>query len=102
MWTSVPHTPARRTRIKTSFSRIFGSGTFFNAKPGPADSFTSAFTSDRSSHLSNHVRHGLARAICRARTETSHFLECDGSLTALLQRRAAANILRVIARTPSH
>src|SRR5689334_10578966 len=44
MWTSVPHTPARRTRISTSSSRIRGSATSFSLKPGDADSFTSAFT----------------------------------------------------------
>src|SRR6478672_2693342 len=44
MWTSVPHTPARRTRIRTSSSRMRGSATSFSLKPGDADSFTSAFT----------------------------------------------------------
>src|SRR5689334_19838456 len=44
MCTSVPHTPARRTRISTSSSRIFGSGTSFKTKPGCAAAFTSAFT----------------------------------------------------------
>ena len=39
-----PHTPARRTRMRTSLSRIVGSGTFFNTNPGPAVAFTSAFT----------------------------------------------------------
>src|SRR4029453_1720707 len=43
MCTSVPHTPARRTRISTSSSRIVGTGTFLSTKPGPAVSFTSAF-----------------------------------------------------------
>src|SRR5215203_5046270 len=44
MWTSVPHAPARRTRIRTSSSRIAGCGTSFSANPGPAVSFTSALT----------------------------------------------------------
>src|SRR5690242_10686387 len=44
MCTSVPQTPARRTRMSTSSSRIFGSGTSFITKPGPADCFTRAFT----------------------------------------------------------
>src|SRR5215208_3782279 len=44
MCTSVPHTPARRTRIRTSSSRMRGFGTSLSTNPGPADSFTSAFT----------------------------------------------------------
>src|SRR2546423_7491034 len=48
MCTSVPHTPARRTRISTSSSRIRGSATSFSLKPGAADSLTSAFTSTSS------------------------------------------------------
>src|SRR5687767_13365607 len=48
MCTSVPHTPARRTRMRTSSSRIRGSATSLNLKPGDADSFTSAFTSGHS------------------------------------------------------
>src|SRR3982751_552236 len=79
MWTSVPQTPARRTRISTSFSRIVGSATSFSANPGPADSFTSAFTRDRSSRCHPPVRRRPARR--RSRTETSHLAECDGSLT---------------------
>src|SRR5689334_23939299 len=43
MCTSVPQTPARRTLINTSSSRIVGTGTFLSTKPGPAVSFTSAF-----------------------------------------------------------
>src|ERR1700675_784442 len=45
MCTSVPQTPARRTRMRTSSSRILGSSTSFSLKPGAADSFTSAFKS---------------------------------------------------------
>src|SRR3977135_1602274 len=45
MCTSVPPTPARRTRMRTSSSRIRGSATSLSLKPGDADSFTSAFTS---------------------------------------------------------
>src|ERR1700720_1187528 len=48
MWTSVPQTPARRTRMRTSSSRILGSATSLSLKPGDADSFTSAFTSENS------------------------------------------------------
>src|SRR5450830_875627 len=44
MWTSVPQTPARDTRIKTSSSRIVGTGTSFITNPTAGDSFTSAFT----------------------------------------------------------
>src|SRR5262245_6558683 len=43
MCTSVPHTPARRTRINTSSSRMVGSGTSHSRKPGPADCLTRAF-----------------------------------------------------------
>src|ERR671920_2187167 len=46
MWTSVPQMPARRTRIRTSSSRIVGSGTLLSVKPGPAVSLTSALTRD--------------------------------------------------------
>src|SRR6266513_1009166 len=48
MCTSVPQTPARRTRMRTSSSRILGSATSLSLKPGDADSFTSAFTSSHS------------------------------------------------------
>src|SRR3712207_2916070 len=44
MCTSVPQMPARRTRIRTSSSRIVGSATSFSLNPGAADSFTRAFT----------------------------------------------------------
>src|SRR5712691_7738439 len=61
MWTSVPQTPARRTRINTSSSRMRGSGTSLSAKPGPADAFTNAFTRVL-------LRNGSARAsLCCAR-----------------------------------
>src|SRR5687767_10930521 len=48
MCTSVPQTPAHRTRMSTSSSRILGSGTSLSLNPGPAVSFTSAFTRDSS------------------------------------------------------
>src|SRR6266550_4563899 len=48
MCTSVPQTPARRTRMRTSSSRILGSATSLSLKPGDADSFTSAFTGGNS------------------------------------------------------
>src|SRR5215469_15959051 len=44
MWRSVPQTPARRTRIKTSSSRIVGSGTSVRTMPGSAARLTSART----------------------------------------------------------
>src|SRR5678815_2285105 len=44
MCTSVPHTPARRTRMSTSLSRIAGCGTSRSANPGPAVVFTNALT----------------------------------------------------------
>src|SRR5687768_11266298 len=62
MWTSVPQTPAHRTRMSTSSSRIFGSGTFFSLKPGPAVSFTSAFTRDSSCVGSVDGPQGVRRA----------------------------------------
>lgn len=46
MCTSVPHTPARLTRISTSLSRILGCGTSRSSNPGPAAPFTNALTND--------------------------------------------------------
>ena len=44
MWTSVPHTPARRTRMRTSSARMVGFGTSMSSMPGPAVRFTRART----------------------------------------------------------
>src|SRR5687767_5148291 len=74
MWTSVPQTPAHRTRMSTSSSRIFGSGTFFSLKPGPAVSFTSAFTRDSSCVESVDVAAGARQA-----RESSHDRSLDAS-----------------------
>ena len=77
MCTSVPQTPARRTRMSTSFSRIVGSATSFRTNPGAAVSFTSAFTRDQ---LLFFTLSRAARPV-PARIETSHRLKRDGSLT---------------------
>src|SRR5262249_55336515 len=44
MCTSVPQTPARRTRMRTSSSRGSGAGTSASTMPGPGDFLSSAFT----------------------------------------------------------
>src|ERR1051326_4256434 len=91
MWTSVPQTPARRRWMRTSFSRIVGSATFFNLNPGPADSLTSAFTRNHSVRCEPRARCG-ADMRGTARIETSHLPECDGSLRARAHKCAMTSL----------
>src|SRR2546423_2826236 len=71
MWTSVPQTPARRTRMRTSSSRILGSATSFSLKPGAADSLTSAFTSHYSEERREIFLVGVQTASCEPLLEVT-------------------------------
>src|ERR1700680_227629 len=116
MCTSVPQTPARRTRIRTSSSRILGSSTSFNLKPGAADSFTSAFTSCYS--VENREEGFLAREVltCQLRSvfgSDDHVREIDGKkhcthISCILYSRrvtssdasSSTQSVRLVARVP--
>src|SRR5438046_2436714 len=87
MCTSVPQTPARRTLIKTSSSRMRGSGTSLRTKPGPADAFTNAFT-----RVS--LRNGSARAsMCCARATKPDIALHEREVSACLPGVACAREL---------
>src|SRR5690348_3648198 len=82
MCTSVPHTPARRTLISTSSSRIVGRGTSRSTNPGPAVSFTSALTRASLSISRNVLRLG------RGAIETKRIPDVDGSVMPRTMRVA--------------
>src|SRR5437867_1515926 len=81
MCTSVPQTPARRTRMSTSSSRNFGSGTSFNTNPGPADCLTSAFTGRVVSEV---VRRG---AFCATRNLIRRYTRRKCPMSARVSRQ---------------
>src|SRR5688572_5767561 len=66
MWTSVPQTPALRTRISTSSSRIVGTGTSFSTNPADGDSLTSARTG-LTHELGDRCRYSLHRELSEER-----------------------------------
>ena len=79
-WRSVPHSPARNTRIFTSQSPQAGSGTSISSRPGPAWIFTSARTSVPSADGPPHdttpgAQGSGARAVEPATTPTGRHAE---------------------------
>src|ERR1043165_9448026 len=112
MCTSVQQTPARRTRIRTSSSRMVGSGTFLSTKPGAAEAFTSAFTREdlqrkRDSRnvvcdVDHETSHGRWKGGSERDTRASHgdarrndvqrcCVRCEGLLYSRLSSRSRAN-----------
>src|SRR5215207_1092072 len=75
MCTSVPQTPARRTRIRTSLSRIEGRSTSRSSKPGSEAAFTNALT-DSALDAGNS---GARRASPSSLVETSPVRTSEGS-----------------------
>src|SRR5687768_7959179 len=86
MCTSVPQMPARRTRIRTSSSRIVGSVTSFSFRPGAADSFTRAFTR-ASLQLTIDWQHDAAIDARRDLKPRTREITMEGSASARRERK---------------
>src|SRR5215211_5253105 len=92
MCTSVPQTPARRTRIRTSSSRMVGSGTFLRTKPGAAAAFTSAFTRVLLQVICECAVARRERCVGAAH-ETSHGANIEGSVRVARETPVLARLV---------